>query len=732
MSSTKREKIWSEKYVWDGGECDKEMALTARELGVSDIFAVLLRNRGYSTAEEAERFLRFETEDFHDPFLLNDIELAVGRILRAVDTNEKICIYGDYDVDGVTSVSLLYLYLTSLGADVTIKIPKRDGEGYGMSRTAVDILAESGVGLIVTVDTGITAYDEIIHASELGVDVVVTDHHECREELPRAYAVVNPHRIDSTYPFCELAGVGVVFKLVCACEMTLCKKRGESALSGVSRICREYADLAAIGTIADVMPITDENRLIVSMGLKQIEDTDRAGLAALIEASSPTRSDGKTAPRKRKISSGMIGFGIAPRINAAGRISDSIIAVNLLLEKDTGRAKALAEELCEINKRRQAEENKIAEEAYAIIESEHNFDKDTVIVLENDNWQQGIIGIVSSRITEKYGLPSILISFKGAMESEPDPDDFGKGSGRSVKGMNLVGALNYCEDTLEKYGGHELAAGLTVKRKNIEQFRRKINEYAAQNLTDELYKIKIEADCELSMPQLTMPLAEELLRLEPFGVGNPTPLFIMRDVTVQRLMQLGGGKHTKLILEKDGVSVCGMCFGVTAAELGFEAGDRIDVLFNADINEYKNVKSVQMIIQDTRLSESYTKTIRDEKKRYAEISEGGVYETREDVVPTRDDFAAVYTLLRKEYRTGTSVLDCKTLIKLINSYDRPQINYIKLKYILRIMNELQICGVEEIGEDIFRFEIFFNAAKTSIDKSSILKKLKSRCTDRAR
>ena len=353
-------------------------------------------------------------------------------------------------------------------------------------------------------------------------------------------------------------------------------------------------------------------------------------------------------------------------------------------------------------------------------------------MLQNDDWQQGIIGIVSSRITEKYGLPSILISFKGAMNGEPDAEDYGKGSGRSVKGMNLVGALNYCEDLLEKYGGHELAAGLTVKRGNIEKFKRRINEYAAKNLTDELYKIKVEADCELNMNQLTMPFAEELLRLEPFGVGNPTPLFVMKDVTVQRVMQLGGGKHTKLILEKNGISLSGMYFGISASELGFDAGDKIDLLFNVDINDYKNVKSVQMIIQDAKLSENYKRTVSDCKKRYEEINGGATYTPEEDVIPTREDFAAVYTVLRKEYRSGTNLLDCKTLMKLVNSYDRPEINYIKLKYILRIMNELKICSVEEIGEDIFKFEIFFNATKTSIDKSSILKKLKSRCSDRVK
>lgn len=732
MSSKKKERIWSEKYISGRAEDSAKISAIAKALGTSEILACLLWNRGYKTPVEAESFLRFETTDFHDPFLLNDMDIAVRRVMRAVEDREKICIYGDYDVDGVTSVSLLYTYLTAMGADVIIKIPKRDGEGYGMSSAAIDILAENGVKLIVTVDTGITANEEISYAAHLGIDVVVTDHHECHNELPAACAVVNPHRLDSKYPFCELAGVGVVFKFVCAYEIMLCRARGESEFEGITRICKEYSDLAAIGTIADVMPITDENRLIVSMGISLLENTKRKGLEALIEASNPSQKDGRTNPKKKKISSGFIGFGIAPRLNAAGRISDSIIAVNLLLEEDPSRAKQYAEELCEINRYRQIGENKIAEQAYEMIESTHDFEKDRVIVLEHDDWQQGIIGIVSSRITEKYGLPSILISYKGAFSGEPDGNDSGKGSGRSIKGMNLVDALSYCEDILEKFGGHELAAGLTLKRRNVDEFRRRINEYAANNLSEESFDIKIEADCALDIRDISIELAEEIMRLEPFGVGNPTPSFIMRDVTVQRVMQLGAGKHTKLIIEKDGITLCGVYFGVSVSELGFEAGDRIDLLFRLDINDYKNVRSVQLLIQDARLSEAYFVKINDLKRRYEEIRGGAEYEYKENIIPTRDDFASVYTVLRREFRSGTNILDMKTLLRLVNIYDIQPINYIKMKYILRIMNELRICAVEEISPDIFKFEVFFNAAKTSIDKSSILKKLKSKCLDRVK
>ena len=728
MSTIKRERIWSEKYARDS-VTDTEVRDIAAAIGASPIFAILLHNRGYRSADEAMRFLRFETSDFHDPFLLNDIDRAVERIRLAVANKEKICIYGDYDVDGVTSVSMLYLYLTGMGADVTIKIPKRDCEGYGMSSAAVDALAEAGVSLIVTVDTGITANEEIQHARELGVDVVVTDHHECHTELPEACAVVNPHRPDSTYPFSELAGVGVVFKLICAYEMTLCRERGESVLDGVSRICKKYADLAAIGTVADVMPITDENRLIVSMGLAQLENSPRIGVAALMDAANITQKDGKPV-KKRKITSGTIGFGLAPRINAAGRISDSIIAVNLLLSDNEADAEAYAEELCIINKRRQIEENQIAEEAYEMIEQTHDFSRDMVIVLEHDDWQQGIIGIVSSRITEKYGLPSILISFSGSVIGEPHGADNGKGSGRSIKGMNLVGALNHCADTLEKFGGHELAAGLTVRRDNVEAFRRKINAYAAETLSEESFAITMNYDAELRMSDVTLALAEELTRLEPFGVGNPAPSFVVKEVTVQRIMQLSGGKHTKLILVDGGVSICGVYFGVSVSELGFDAGDKIDVLFNLDINDYKNVKSVQMIIQDARLSESCRKIISEGKELYERISAGEGYRTEDNIIPVREDFAAVYTALRHEFRAGVSIMDMRTILKLVNSSDASRINYVKLKYILRIMNELKICDVVEVDEDIFKFEFFFNTTKTNIEKSSILKKLKSQCVNR--
>ena len=470
-------------------------------------FAVLLVNRGIKTAAEARRFIGADVTGFYDPFLMKDMDAAVTRIKRALDSGEKICIYGDYDVDGVTSVSCLYLYLKSKGADAFIKIPKRDGEGYGVSKNAIDSLAELGVTLIVTVDTGITAVEEADYARELGIDFVITDHHECRQPIPEACAVVNPHRPDCPYPFRELAGVGVVFKLISAFAWKYSHGRYESREQCDRAVCGQYADLCAIGTIADVMPLTDENRIIVREGLALLSETGRPGLEALIKAS----GIGKITvdPQNRKITAGQVGFGLAPRLNAAGRMTDAMEAVSLLLAEEEAQAEILAENLCEINSQRQKIESEIANDAFTMIEQTHDFENDRVIVLANDLWHPGIIGIVASRITEKYGLPSILISFA---DTQDDPSDFdnGKGSGRSVRGINLVLALSHCSDLLVKYGGHELAAGLTVKRGDVDAFRRKINEYARMNFDADIFRVNIKYDAEVSAAELTYELARRI------------------------------------------------------------------------------------------------------------------------------------------------------------------------------------------------------------------------------
>ena len=720
MEPDRKVKKWVLRYSKDNSATDAEIAELSQEIGLTKVMSTLLYTRGYRDLKSIRAFFRQEATCLHDPYLMLDMKSAVDRINRAIESGERIAIYGDYDVDGVTSVSLLYLYLTSYGADVGYYIPDRMAEGYGLSRPAIDRLHERGVKLIVTVDTGITAIDETAYATELGIDMVVTDHHECRPELPNAVAVVNPHRAGDPYPFKELAGVGVIFKVICALEIERCKKDGIAEIEAVRRICRNYADLVAIGTIADVMPVIDENRLIIKLGLRMIENTDRYGLRALIDAASGGKNERQT--KKRKINSGFIGFTIAPRMNAAGRVSRASIAVELLLAEEENSAEILAEELCRLNLERQTEENRIAEEAYQKIEETLDREHDRVIVIEDDSWHQGIIGIVSSRITERYGLPSILISFDGTTQGEPLGTDVGKGSGRSIKGINLVEALMHCESLLIRYGGHELAAGLSVRRCNIDDFRKRINAYAAEHLSEEDLCVSIDADCEVDVRDLTMTLAQEISSLEPFGIANPVPNLVLKNVRIARIIPMGGGRHLRLVLQKDGIDLSAVWFGTGPTQFPFELWETVDVLFQLSINEFQNVTSLQLIIQDMRHAADFEKEYEQQLVRYEEIRNGASFDATEDVIPSRDDIALVFSALRKEYRAGHTVFSMRRILAMLSDCG---IHYIKLKFIIRIMQELQVCGVSEPSADRYLFEFGYRAEKTNIEKSSILRKLKS-------
>ena len=737
-----REKIWRVRYpISSDGEANSEMDAErvnalAEALGISVITARLLYIRGYRTKEEAETFLRNDDAILHDPYRMKDMDRAIRRIRAAVDAHERIVIYGDYDVDGVTAVSALYLYLRSKGGDVEYYIPSRSTEGYGVSCAAIDRLAAHGVTLMITVDTGITANEEVEYAKEKGIDVVVTDHHECKSELPKAAAVVNPHRPDCTYPFKELAGVGVVFKLLCAYEMALCTENGIDAIEGVRRVYNEYADLAAIGTIADVMPVKDENRLIVTLGIRMIAATGRKGLAALIEAASATNAPAvktasslqpRPAPKKRKITSGFIGFGLAPRLNAAGRISSAAKAVELLLADSDERARLLADELCEINRTRQIEENRIAEEANRKIEEEGYLNTDRFLVLADDHWQQGIIGIVASRLTERHGIPSILISFDGADENNPRGDDVGKGSGRSVKGINLVEAMDCCEDLLCKFGGHELAAGMTILRKDVDAFRKRINRYVRERIPEEQMRASVTADCEVDIRELTMQLAVELYRLEPYGVGNPTPTFLLRDVTVRKIIPISGGKHLKLVIERDNVTFYAMYFNTTPYQFGYAEGDRIDMMFTLDINEYRNLRTLQLMVQEVRLSESYVHSLETEKKRLSEIRGGASFSPEENFLPCRDDVAVVYSYLRTQFRLGHEILSERLILSAMNMSSQTPIGYGKFFCAVDVLEDLRLCSVIPQEEGYYKVEIFRHSGKTPLESSAVLRALRKQC-----
>ncbi|MBR2848339.1 MAG: single-stranded-DNA-specific exonuclease RecJ [Clostridia bacterium] len=688
--------------------------------------AQLLVNRGYNTPKEARDFLAKEEELFHDPFLLKDMREAAETILDSVKRGDKIAIFGDYDVDGVTSVSILYLYLSKLFADVIYYIPCRTSEGYGMSEASLRKLAADGVNTIITVDTGITAQAEALLLKDLGITLVITDHHECHGELPAAAAVVNPHRPDDTYPFKELAGVGVAFKLLCAMES--CRRPEASLGECVRTVAMAYADLVAIGTIADVMPVRDENRLIIALGLQLIERSPREGVRALLDAAA---SDSRSKST-RKISSSLIGFTIAPRINAAGRIKNASEAVELFLEEDPKKADLLAYKLCDINRERQNEENKIVDIAYARIDAEHDFQKNPVIVLADEHWHHGVIGIVASRITDRYGCPSVLISFdREDKDSSPARDDIGKGSGRSIKGMNLVEALADSADILEKFGGHELAAGLSVRRENLSALCERLNEYAREHFVGGIPIPTVDVDCELTASDFSMRQAEELSALEPFGVENPVPLFATYRMTVSDVAPVGAGKHIRFKLEKDGVQVTAMYFRHGLSDINVYPGDVIDVLYNLDVNEFQGKRSIQLIVREFRLSHEILTSENEEASLYKRVFDAFDNKTKISpidaaaVLPNRSECGIVYNTLKKELTLGHEVFSMRALGHLLDSHGTP-VPYAKLKFILRIFDELRLLLVEEnpAKEDVFVFQYVYMHEKTSLEKSEILRWLR--------
>ena len=722
-----KEKVWITNTP-DTDEANSAVEAISRSLGINPIIAKLLYNRGYQDPISATSFVRMENEMLRNPFDMADMMKGVQRIKKALDEKEKITVYGDYDVDGVTSVCTLYLYLKSLGANVEYYIPNRSGEGYGVSVGAIDSIKEAGTKLIITVDTGITANEEVAYAKSVGVDFLITDHHECRSDLPEATAVINPHRPDCKYPFKELAGVGVVFKLICAYEEYI---TGDTRMKSTLRIIKEYADLVAIGTIADVMPIKEENRIIVKYGLNMIENTKRVGLAALIDASSSKqdsrhsdRYDRSKKKRRTKITSSFIGFTLAPRINAAGRVRSASIAVELFLSEKYSEAIKIAEQLCAANRERQAEENKIMQEAYDKIDA-LDIKSNPVIVLNADDWHHGVIGIVSSRITEKYSRPSILVSFDGNDEDIDHLENVGKGSGRSIKGMNLVDALCYCSDHLVKFGGHELAAGLSVTREQLPLFIEKINEFARANLSEEDMVPVIEADCEIDFSDISISLADSLQLLEPYGVGNPVPQFIMKNVFVSEVSGVSDNKHTRLTLTDGKNSFSAMYFSNAPSDLGVCPGDKVDVLFNIGINEWQDRKSVQLIIRDFKISMSSENQNKYNRQRFEDIKSGDTFSQSEGYFPERDDFVAVYKFLQNSLHSGTDTFTHRDLLSKLSSNSTCEIGYVKLKFIIMVFKEMNILQIDEFEDEKYRFKLQYSNNKKNLNKSSILKKLRS-------
>ena len=536
--------------------------------GFSPLCAMILAGRGMETPEEAKAFLDCECP-LPDPYLMTDMDLAAGRVGAAMTRGEKIAVFGDYDVDGITATCLLTDFLRKQGADAVSYIPGRLEEGYGLNPIALRQLSSEGVKLIITVDCGITAIEEALLCKELGIDLVITDHHECKDTLPEAIAVVDPHRPDGGYPHKNLSGVAVAFKLACA-------------LSGDTQaVLTEYADMVCLGTVADVIPLVGENRVFVSRGLQSLSSTHRPGLAALIR---------ECGCETNNISASTIGFMLAPRINAAGRMGQVDLAVDLFLTQDEDHARYVAAALCELNRQRQQIESDIYATAISMLPEGT---PPEAIVLADEGWHQGVVGIVASRIAEEFACPAFLICLDG---------DHGKASSRSHGGFNLFASLTELSPLLESYGGHELAAGFTISRENIPEFRRRICEMAAAYYADDTHKTSLDLDCAITPEMLTIPEIESLQVLEPCGSGCPKPALLMAGLTIERIQSVGGGRHMRLRLKKGKTYINAIYFSATPESASIAQGDVVDVAFVPQINEYRGERSVQMNILDIRPS----------------------------------------------------------------------------------------------------------------------------------
>ena len=535
--------------------------------GCTPLLSAILALRGMGTLDGAETFLLGGSETLHDPLLLEDILPAIRRITKAIASGEHVAVYGDYDVDGITSACLMSDYLRSRGLEAELYIPDRLDEGYGLNTAAIDKLHEMGVSLIITVDCGVTSLEETEHANALGMDMIITDHHECREELPDAVAVVDPKRANCPYPGTGLAGVGVAFKLVCALE------------GDTERMLDRYGDLLAVGTVADVMPVTGENRYMIRAGLEKLSGRAcRPGLSALMR---------ETNSADKRLTASTISYSLAPRINAAGRLGDTLTAVELLQTNDRRRAELLAQELCEINRERQELEFSIWQDALAMLAGQKPV---TPLVLAAEGWHPGVIGIVASKLTDAFALPSVMICLDG---------DKGKGSCRSVGDFNLYEALTACKDCLEGFGGHAMAAGLTIRADRVDEFRQRLGEYYLAHPSD--YVPALEAELMISDPgMLTMECVESLDSLEPCGSGNPRPLLYMERARLETLSAIGGGKHSRMRLSHLGADYDAVFFSRTLNDLGVEQGDTVDVIFTPQINEFRGRRSVQLVLNDIR------------------------------------------------------------------------------------------------------------------------------------
>lgn len=670
---------------WEVRPLDKERAAAfAQTYGVPFFLAMLMNIRGLDDAAHLREFLG-EGEPLSDPFLLKDMDKAAARITRAVDNMEKIAVYGDYDADGVTSTAMLYSYLETRGADVIFYIPQREGEGYGMNMGAVEYLKEQGVSLIVTVDNGISSVQEVARANELGIDVVVTDHHRPQEILPDAVAVVDAYRPDDTSPYKHFSGVGIAFKLLMALE---------DGAGDVEDLLEAYSDLAAIGTIGDIVPLTGENRTLIRAGLERLSQSDRPGVQALLE---------NAGIAGKALTSTNVAFTLVPRINATGRMGAPERAVRLLISGYEEEAEVLSEEICADNEERRRVEAEIAEAAFADIEAK-GYMKDRVVVVDGENWHHGVIGIVASRVTERCGKPCMIIS-RGETEA--------KGSGRSIEGFSLFEAICACGDLLIKFGGHPMAAGITLKPENIEAFRKRINQYAAERFP-QMPTQTVTLDCKLNPAALSVSMAQSLTQLEPFGNGNPQPVFGLFNMELSNVTPVGGGGHLRLTLEKNGAVITAMRFNTKPEELPYHIGDKIDLAVQLEAREFRGQPSLTVIVRDMKFAAFNTEKNIASLASFEKWQRGEALsaEDKNRLYPDRACLAAIYRALRTVNGKETDQ------VRFVSQFGKDMTLGL-FKTALLVFEERGLVH-SEIADDTFTATLIETSGKTDITRSPVL------------
>lgn len=670
---------------WEVRPLDKERAAAfAQTYGVPFFLAMLMNIRGLDDAAHLREFLG-EGEPLSDPFLLKDMDKAAARITRAVDNMEKIAVYGDYDADGVTSTAMLYSYLETRGADVIFYIPQREGEGYGMNMGAVEYLKEQGVSLIVTVDNGISSVQEVARANELGIDVVVTDHHRPQAILPDAVAVVDAYRPDDTSPYKHFSGVGIAFKLLMALE---------DGAGDVEDLLEAYSDLAAIGTIGDIVPLTGENRTLIRAGLERLSQSDRPGVQALLE---------NAGIAGKALTSTNVAFTLVPRINATGRMGAPERAVRLLISGYEEEAEVLSEEICADNEERRRVEAEIAEAAFADIEAK-GYMKDRVVVVDGENWHHGVIGIVASRVTERCGKPCMIIS-RGETEA--------KGSGRSIEGFSLFEAICACGDLLIKFGGHPMAAGITLKSENIEAFRKRINRYAAEHFP-QMPTQTVTLDCKLNPAALSVSMAQSLTQLEPFGNGNPQPVFGLFNMELSNVTPVGGGGHLRLTLEKNGAVITAMRFNTKPEELPYHIGDKIDLAVQLEAREFRGQPSLTVIVRDMKFAAFNTEKNIASLASFEKWQRGEVLsaEDKNRLYPDRACLAAIYRALRTVNGKETDQ------VRFVSQFGKDMTLGL-FKTALLVFEERGLVH-SEIADDTFTATLIETSGKTDITRSPVL------------